>query len=366
MTVKYTLLLATSLALSSAILAAESTAPEGAKAEGAKEPWTFNLYFENDLFSETDQQYTNGIRASWVSPNLEKTFFNDPSLPEWVRKYNSALKFFHELNPNNSADYSLERNLVISFGQTMYTVSEQYIDETALVLDDRPYAGYLFLGTAYHTKDDEQLDTIEVNLGIVGPSALGQEAQDFVHKVRGFEKFKGWDNQLRDEPTLQIVYEHKHRVAERFLMDGKFQQDIIWHAGFSLGNLATYLNAGAEYRIGLQLPKDFGTASLRTGGDSSAPMSGGIRRTQNGFGGWHLFASFDGRAVAHDIFLDGNTFKESHSVDRRPLVGDMSVGFSFTYNRWKYSLAKVFRTREFEGQERSHSFGSLSISYSWE
>ena len=32
--------------------------------------WTFNLHFENDVFSNTDHDYTNGFKLSWVSPDL--------------------------------------------------------------------------------------------------------------------------------------------------------------------------------------------------------------------------------------------------------------------------------------------------------
>ena len=324
---------------------------------------TFNLYFENDLFGSTDQQYTNGVRASWISPNLEKTFFNDPNLPEWVRNYNSALKFFHELNPNNSNSLELERNLVITLGQTMFTPDEELDDVTTLIEDDRPYAGYLFFGMAYHTKSDDQLDTIEIDLGMVGPSSRAHETQDFIHESRGLDTFEGWDNQLKDEPTLHAIYEHKHKVPWHSLFDDHIQQELIWHAGFSLGNFASYLNAGAEYRIGLQLPQDFGTASLRPGGDSGSPFPADVSRVQPGFNNLHLFVSVDARAVANDVTLDGNTWKDSHSVDKKPLVGDIATGISFSYNRWKFSYSQVFRSKSFEGQRDSHSYGAISVSY---
>jgi hypothetical protein len=33
---------------------------------------TFIIYFENDLFSGTDEYYTNALKLSWISKNLEK------------------------------------------------------------------------------------------------------------------------------------------------------------------------------------------------------------------------------------------------------------------------------------------------------
>ncbi|MAS41337.1 MAG: hypothetical protein CMK33_06440 [Porticoccaceae bacterium] len=80
--------------------------------------------------------------------------------------------------------------------------------------------------------------------------------------------------------------------------------------------------------------------------------------------GVHAFLAIDTRLVARDIFLDGNTFKDSHSVDSKPLVADAYAGVSFLAGRWKISYAQVFRTREFDGQPHHHEYGSLSLSYS--
>ncbi len=69
--------------------------------------------------------------------------------------------------------------------------------------------------------------------------------------------------------------------------------------------------------------------------------------------------------MARDIFLDGNTWKDSHNIEKKNLVAELAVGFSFLVDRWKVSYGQVFRTREYEGQPHSHQYGSLSLSYSW-
>lgn len=322
-----------------------------------KDSWTVNLYFENDLFAETDQDYTNGIRLSWVSPDLTD-YIKDPALPNWLRSVNKRLKFFHD------SSKGLQRNLVFSIGQTIYTPED--IDARSVVQDDRPYAGWLFTSFAYQSKDQEQLDTLEVNLGVVGPAALGQEAQDFIHDLRGFEKFNGWDNQLENELGLLLLYEHKHKFINNTPRDGRFGYDLIGHAGIALGNVGTYINFGGELRWGWLIPNDFGTSAVRPGGDNSAP--GAVwdpRINAPGMIGLHFFATFDVRAVAHDIFLDGNTFEDSHSVDKKPLVADAAIGISTVFRGVKISFAQVFRSREFEQQDDTHSYGSLSLSFSY-
>jgi hypothetical protein len=42
--------------------------------------------------------------------------------------------------------------------------------------------------------------------------------------------------------------------------------------------------------------------------------------------GWDLFFGTQGRAVARNIFLDGNTFQNSRSVSKEPVVADLIIG----------------------------------------
>jgi len=77
---------------------------------------------------------------------------------------------------------------------------------------------------------------------------------------------------------------------------------------------------------------------------------------------WYLFGGIDGRAVARNIFLDGNTFTDSHSVDKEPLVADVNLGFALTYDDYRFAYTTNYRSREFDGQDNTSVFGSVSVS----
>ena len=66
--------------------------------------------------------------------------------------------------------------------------------------DDRPYAATLLLGLAQQVRDGDRLAVTRLQLGIVGPSAQGEMAQDALHHLFGRERFRGWDNQVGDLP----------------------------------------------------------------------------------------------------------------------------------------------------------------------
>lgn len=319
--------------------------------------WTANFYFENDLFSNTDQQYTNGVRLSFVSPEID-SFIDDPDLPGWMRDANRWLAPL-DPEPVQLGD-DASRRLIFTLGQLMFTPKDR--ERTTVDPHDRPYAGWLYMGFGYHTQTRNRMNSFEVNLGMVGPAALAEESQNFIHDLRGFEQFEGWDNQLHNEPGLQLIYEHKYRWL-RQSWGSHWEHEVLLHAGGSLGNVATYLNTGAEYRIGKHLPRDFGTSALRPGGDNSVPGQGDPRFSH--LWGIHGFVSVDGRWVLQDIFLDGNTWRNSHSVDKEPLVGDIAFGIAATWQQWKLSYARIYRTRQFETQQGNHNFGSLALSYTF-
>ncbi|MCU7370029.1 lipid A deacylase LpxR family protein [Paucibacter sp. O1-1] len=66
--------------------------------------------------------------------------------------------------------------------------------------------------------------------------------------------------------------------------------------------------------------------------------------------------------MLHDITLDGNTFKSSHSVEKRPTVADIGFGMAITRGPWKLAFARYHRTREFAGQRTVPVFGSVTLS----
>ncbi len=319
----------------------------------ADKPWTFTLFFENDLFGDTDQNYTSGIKLSWMSPDLLR-YRDSGDVPEWFRRRLRRLLFFDD--PKAPPDPLVQRNVVLSIGQSIFT--PQDIDAFDLIEDDRPYAGWLYAGLAFRKRDLDVLDTLELQLGVVGPASLSEPAQVFVHEFRNLDKPNGWEHQLENEPTIGIAYERKWRTVKA---EPGLGWDFIPHLGAVIGNAYTYGNVGGEIRVGWNLPPDFGDPLIRPGGVTSPPLV--FDRSQKLR--LYLFGFVDARAVARDITLDGNTFADSHSVDKRHLVADLAVGASLVFDRFKLTIAQALRTREFEGEKDDHRFGSISMAYSF-
>lgn len=327
-------------------------------AVSGKDAWTASLMFENDLFGNTDQNYTNGIKLTLISPDLTK-FADTDKFRSWIDWWDNRIPFIYQGKPEGP----VIKSIAISVGQNIYT--PQDLQTTTLIKDDRPYAGWLYFGTAFHTKTPKRLDTVELQLGVVGSFSLAEEAQNFVHKVRDISTAKGWDNQLNNEPAFALIYEQKRRIRPENFYD-HFGYDVIVNAGGALGTVYTYGNLGAETRLGWNIPADFGTSLIRPGGDTNAPVdSSDPRLARQGEFSAYVFAAVTGRVMLRDIFLDGNTFSSSHSIDKRYLVGDLILGASTILGGVKFSYAQVFRTREFIGQDHNQNFGSISMSFTF-
>lgn len=316
--------------------------------ERSRDAGVFTIYFENDYFGGTDQNYTNGAKLSWLTSDL-----SDWGQSGWRRSMLGVLPFVNR--PGT------QKNFGFSVGQNIYTPS----DTDARVPDptDRPYAGWSYAEISFISKDARRADIISIQAGIVGPSSLAEDTQRTVHEWLNESSPRGWDYQLRDEPGVNLIYERRYRFVSRTLFD-TLGMDLVPHGGFSLGNVQTHAMAGATLRLGINLPSDFGVALARGGSIGASPVDDLDPRVPGGRGfGFFVFAGAEGRAVVRDIFLDGNTRKDSPSVDKEPLVADLMAGFGLVAGRWQLTGAFVHRTKEFETQPDPWSrFGSVTLS----
>jgi lipid A 3-O-deacylase len=308
----------------------------------------FTFYFENDIFSGSDEHYSNGVKFSWLTADIVEW-----GQKGWRKTLVEHLPFVNRPGGHKAIGYAL--------GQSIYTPRKTELTNPDPL--DRPYAGWLYLELAFVSKTPSISDTFSVQAGLIGPHSLAEDLQRIVHGWLDVRVAKSWDYQLRNEFGVNLIYERRWRLYARALVE-TLGIDLIPHAGASLGNVLTYANAGAALRVGLNLPSDFGVQLARPGSVGGSPTDDldprvALDRNFSVF----LFGAVDGRAVARNIFLDGNTFRESRSVPKEVLVADLTAGIGLIAGRWQLTYLQVWRTREFRAQSDFYSkFGSLTLS----
>ncbi|MBS3817882.1 lipid A deacylase LpxR family protein [bacterium] len=294
---------------------------------------------ENDFFAGTDRCFTGAFKTGWMRKikDIQKS---------WLWK---KIPFKDEPG--------YQHYFALSAGINVYTPGN--IRRSDLIEDDRPYAGFLHGGLSFLSISRTHRENLELVVGIVGPHSYAQELQKFVHSVEFINGFhpKGWNHQLKDEITVSLVYENQWKLRKS---SGRgFGFEVIPHLGGGLGTAYTYLSSGLQVRGGWNLPDDFGVPLLRPGGDRSL----GFRCPGNA--GIHLFAAVDGKAVLRTIFLDGNTFQESHRVDKNIFTADFHLGTRLRMGGFNFSYEYILWTKRFKTEDRKHLFGVLSLSYSF-
>ena len=294
---------------------------------------------ENDSYStfnpRTDRWYTNGIRLGWQSA--------ENTLPHFMLGLDQALGEI--FGPANS-------RWGLAIGQEMFTpVNTRLRDPDPR---DRPYAGYLHANLTLHRRTWTTLDRFEVQAGVVGPLSFGRQAQDFVHDALGDRRPRGWRRQLQDEPVFNVNAERIWRLPLAQLPDS-LGLDVLPTVGVQLGTVRVAASGGARLRVGQGLDRDFGVPRIRPGlADASAPVGEGF--------GWYLFGGVGGNAVARDIFLDGNTYRNSRSVEPRLFTAEAEAGAAVFWNNVRISYTQVWRNKEFVAQTKPFTFGSFSLS----
>ncbi len=302
----------------------------------------FTFIEENDLIVDTDRNYTQGLKMSFLH--------RDGWLPGWVAAVSKRLPALGYEERVAKFGYEI--------GQSIFTPGDT--DTRQLLEHDRPYAGWLHGGLilqrrGYTAGRFLTLESFQMDLGVIGPESLGEEAQNGVHRLRHFDLARGWGNQLDTEPGLALKYQRA--VSFPLLARGRIA-DVIPSAGVSLGNVDTSLRAGVMLRLGTHLTRDFGPQTI----SSLITTDGGRSRSHPG---WpvsaYVFTAVEGWAVPYSAFLDGNLFHDSHSVNREFYVGEWKTGFAVVFRFAEVGFCFVSRSREFQEQVKSHSYGSLFL-----
>jgi hypothetical protein len=300
---------------------------------------------ENDsIVFPTDRYYTQGFEFAYLGPDVESESL-------WVGPFDglTAIGLF-------GSGALVSRRYQIIFGQSIFTPDDTGAEDPDP--EDRPYAGWTYGGLSFvQDTDKRRLDNLELLVGIVGPAAQGRPTQNDWHQFIGVDTANGWDRQLHNEPGILLTYERKYRFIQPLV--GGFAVDAIPEAGVTLGNVMTYGELGTMLRFGRNLEADYGPNRIRPSLSGTSYFNADYLEDPFGF---YIYVGAQGRAVAQNIFLDGNTWRESRDVDKEHFVGDLTGGVAlFWSNNVKLDAGFTYRTEEFKGQDGDTKFANVNL-----
>jgi len=279
----------------------------------------FSIVVENDL-PVSDRHYTHGTKFSYLDENVD-----------WV--------FFGEKGNIIDAGYTL--------GQYIYSPSD--IEQTEVFTNDRPYAGWLYVDASIYSWSSKKLTRFGLELGVVGDGSLSEETQTFIHEITGSQKPMGWSNQIEEAFGFNVIMEQKWKEQ----VDSFVDIDIIPSVALCAGNVFSFVGVGVMFRMGWNLPNDFGFMKMEP-----------IPRVQKNKLGGYIFCDIDERWVEYNMFLDAEKCETvKYSLEKEDFVTDIQLGVGASIGGFDLVVAENLRSKEFKEQEFDNRFLTLMLNW---
>lgn len=296
---------------------------------------------DNDSLLNTDNGYTNGLYVSFFETG-EKSG-KTPTPDFWVKPLLWTL-------PKQDVEQAINAYMI---GHTMMTPSDITIANPSE--DELPYSALLALSNSYVTLGETVSDQISVTLGLLGPSAGGEEIQKAVHEFIDADEPQGWDTQLQDEIVFQLT---RSRALQYWTSKSK-HFDVVLDSELNLGTMATSMSGGAMLRWGRGLQDSYASTLY-----SNSRMINPVAVNSGKF----LYFKVRPGYVFNQIFTDGNTFRDSRSVDYEHEFMEIRLGIAYSWKHHALSFAVtdaniLQSSSEEESLQNLTQYGSLTFAW---
>ncbi len=280
----------------------------------------FRFHYDNDYFTKTDNDYSQGITLEYVNPKLKKF-----PLSKLLWKPFST-----------EAQYGISLNL---FGYTPKSIRSD-----SILYGDRPFNANISFKTFLIQTDPlkKQQVSTAFSVGVMGPAALGYEIQYNIHKWTGNTLPHGWEFQTKNDIILnyQLNYEKQLLAAgNNFLLNAT--------AEGRLGTLNTKLAGGFDFMAG-RFNKRYQEPDNKK------------RKTE-----YYFYGQARGNVVGYDASMQGGLINRkspytiaASDVNRATFQAD--AGIILNLQKFYASYTQSFLTKEFR-TGTSHRWGGISL-----
>ena len=226
--------------------------------------------------------------------------------------------------------------------------------------NDYFYSAGLFATHSLHASNPVKKYNIQTELmmGLMGPPALGKEAQTLIHRIIGVQKPMGWSSQLRTDVLLNI-----NLIVEKQLFG--YNRMFEWIGGAEyFGGIA--LNGGALYsiiRVGKMTPYFNGFFAQHTTSKTGRrwQIYGLIRPS--------IELTLTNALVEGGVFTDNNQYtalgvKRPGRPENNKIIGMLDYGAVLANGRFSISFTQRTMTPMLKGL-KGHQLGNISAYFAW-
>ncbi len=287
----------------------------------------FGFKSDNDayLFYGQDRYYTNGL----------------------------FLNFRHAIDQQKLNNHLEKITYEISIGQKIYNPISGY--RPKIETQDRPFAGYLYAGASvnlFYKKESSLKFGLE--LGTIGPDALGEDAQKLLHKLVGFYEIKGWEYQIKNEKAINLSTQFTKLLGRSSI----YKSDFSLESYANVGTTFSGAGIGMLFRSGNfnQLFNSSYTNSLISNNSKTEKL------VKNEL---FFYAKPQLNYIAYDATIQGSMFnnKSPLTFNIKPLVFVQQIGFNYSSPRYTFDFSLYFKSKEVKSKAKAHQYGSISMFY---
>ncbi|WP_017258681.1 lipid A deacylase LpxR family protein [Pedobacter arcticus] len=269
------------------------------------------------------------------------------------RYYTNGLFIHFRRAIENKNDSTTKKIWSLNLGHEMYNARSGQITEIENV--DRPFASYLYAGGSLQwLKPNENILKLAIQMGTIGPAALGKEVQTVLHDFVGFYDISGWQYQVNDEFGVNLKLNLQY-----FLFRNKNKNlDFSLPINVSLGNTFTGLDAGILFRTGSINPFYH---SVATQSNIATKVQTGLKKQE-----FYFFLKPALTYVAYNATIQGGLFvKDKGPVTYKPIpfVFSQQIGASYANKRFTVDLSVIFKSKELASATKSEQYGSVAFYY---
>jgi len=287
----------------------------------------FGFKSDNDayLFYGQDRYYTNGLFINFRHASDQRKL--GPTLEKVIWEFTAGQKMY---NPITGSLANKARH-------------------------DRPFAGYLYAGSHVSLfSKKEKILKFGLELGTVGPDALGEDAQKLLHKIVGFYEINGWQYQIKNELAANLTAQYT-----KLLTRSKSNKvDLAVDGYANIGTTFSGAGAGILFRTGRinQLFNSVSTNSSISNNSTTAKL------VKNEF---FFYAKPQLNLVVYDATIKGSMFNNDSEVtfDTKPIVFAQQVGFNYSTPRFTIDYSVLFKTKEIKSTAKAHQYGTIAMYY---
>lgn len=327
--------------------------------------------FDNDWFilnsAGGDWGYTAGVRTGTLWPVRTGP---DSMFGRWRQGSETPFRTWL-LTLLDTNELQATPWLGLTLGQEMYTPRD--LDREDIDPNDRPYAGWLYVGGLFQLRGGVGRLDVELDVGGTGRYSLAEPTQTFIHENTDAPDPHGWDHQIADSLGVNLYlrgsrllfnFQHPRTIGVPVQL-----ADVQFYAETAAGNIFSAQSIGSCVRLGW-IKEDW-VRKIEPGEripDRKIPPRfewDGVEMAQ-----FYVYSRIQSQYVLYNARIQGLPFiEDEHSLSINPIVHGGEIGVFFRpMNAFSLIFSSTHRTRETRNgisDSAGHSYGHVQLMVYW-